>query len=57
VRNERTEINPFADLPQVIVTPHTAGIGKASMPRMLEQAAANVARFLRGEPVLNLVTR
>ena len=57
VQNEPSEVNPFADLPQVLVTPHSAGLGRASMPRALEQAAANVARFLRGEPVLNLVTR
>ena len=56
VENEPLEVNPFADLPQVIVTPHTAGIGRASLPRALQQATANVARFLQGEPVHHLVT-
>ena len=57
VEDEPKEVNPFADLPQVIVTPHTAGISKTSAPRALEQAAANIGRFLRGESVFHLVTR
>ena len=56
VEDEPKEINPFFDLPQVIVTPHTAGISQTSAPRALEQAAANIGRFLRGEPVFNVVT-
>jgi D-3-phosphoglycerate dehydrogenase len=57
VEDEPEEVNPFADLPQVIVTPHTAGISQTSAPRALEQAAANVGRFLRGETAFHLVTR
>jgi glyoxylate reductase len=57
LEDELSEINPFADLPQVVVTPHTAGITRTSMPRALQLAAANIDRFLRGEPVINLVTR
>jgi phosphoglycerate dehydrogenase-like enzyme len=54
---EMSEINPFSDLPEVIVTPHTAGISRTNASRALRLAAANIGRFLRGEPVLNLVTR
>jgi phosphoglycerate dehydrogenase-like enzyme len=56
VEDEPKEVNPFADLPQVIVTPHIAGISETSAPRAIERAAANVGRFLRGQPVLNVVT-
>jgi len=49
-------INPFSDLPQVVVKPHSAGITRTSMPRALRLAAANIDRFLCGEPVANLVT-
>ncbi len=53
--NERPGGNPFADLPQVIVTPHMAGGSRAAVERALEMATANVARFLRGESLLDLV--
>lgn len=50
--NERPGGNPFADLPQVIVTPHVAGGSRAGIERALQMAIANVARFLRGESPL-----
>jgi phosphoglycerate dehydrogenase-like enzyme len=53
--NERPGGNPFADLPQVIVTPHIAGGSRAAVGRMLQMAMANVARFLRGESPIDLV--
>jgi phosphoglycerate dehydrogenase-like enzyme len=53
--NERPGGNPFADLPQVIVTPHIAGGTRAGVERALQMAIANVARFLRGETPLDLV--
>lgn len=53
--DELGEVNPFADLPQVLVTPHIAGSSRTSLPRMLEMAVANIVRFLRGEPLQNLV--
>ena len=56
VEDEPDELNPFADLPQVVVTPHSAGISQTSAPRALERAAANIGRFLRGEAVFNVVT-
>lgn len=53
--NESPGGNPFADLPQVIVTPHIAGGTRAAIERSLQMAIANVARFLRGETPLDLV--
>ncbi len=55
LRDERPGGNPFADLPQVIVTPHMAGGSRAAVERALQMAIANVARFLRGETPLDLI--
>ena len=53
--NERPGGNPFVDLPQVIVTPHIAGSSRAAVERAIQMAIANVARYLRGEPLLDLI--
>ncbi len=53
--NESPGGNPFADLPQVIVTPHIAGASRAGVERALQMAMANMARFLRGEPLLDVI--
>jgi len=53
--NESPGGNPFADLPQVIVTPHIAGGSRAAVERAIQMALANIARYLRGEPVQDLV--
>jgi len=55
LRDERPGGNPFADLPQVIVTPHLAGGSRAAVERALQMAITNVARFLRGESPLDLI--
>ena len=56
VEAELTEVHPFGDLPQVIVTPHGAGVSRSSIPRMLRQTAENIDRYVKGEPVHNLLT-
>ncbi len=53
--NEGPGGNSFADLPQVIVTPHMAGGSRAAVERAIQMALANIARYLRGEPLLDLV--
>ena len=53
--NEGPGGNPFVDLPQVIVTPHMAGGSRAAVERAIQMALANIARYLRGEPVHDLV--
>jgi phosphoglycerate dehydrogenase-like enzyme len=55
LNNESPGGNPFADLPQVIVTPHIAGATRAGVERALQMAIANVARYLRGEPLLDVI--
>jgi phosphoglycerate dehydrogenase-like enzyme len=47
--------NPFADLPAVIVTPHLGGGSRGSVTRMVERSAANIGRFLAGEPVRDMI--
>jgi phosphoglycerate dehydrogenase-like enzyme len=53
--NERPGGNPFAGMPQVIVTPHIAGGSRAAVERAIQMALANIARYLRGEPLLDLI--
>src|SRR5437588_7104922 len=53
--NESPGGNPFTDLPQVIVTPHIAGGSRAAVERAIQMALANIARYLHGEPPLDLV--
>jgi phosphoglycerate dehydrogenase-like enzyme len=55
LEDELTEVNPFADLPQVIATPHVAGASQSSFPRALQMSAANIQRFLDGEQPENPV--
>ena len=43
--------NPFADLPEVIVTPHLGGGSRNSIAGVVERSAANITRFLAGEPL------
>jgi (S)-sulfolactate dehydrogenase len=47
--------NPFTDLPQVLVTPHIAGISRASVAQITHMGINNIARFLRGEMPAYLV--
>jgi phosphoglycerate dehydrogenase-like enzyme len=51
LEQENDGINPFADLSEVIVTPHTAGGSRNSIAGVIERSAANIRRFLAGEPL------
>jgi phosphoglycerate dehydrogenase-like enzyme len=55
VVDEQAGVNPFADVPQVIVTPHVAGASSATIPKAIELTAENIVRFLNGEPLVNPV--
>jgi phosphoglycerate dehydrogenase-like enzyme len=46
---------PFAELDNVIVTPHSSANAYEVFERRMQVVAANVNRFLRGEPVVNVV--
>jgi D-3-phosphoglycerate dehydrogenase len=47
--------NPFADLPQVIVTPHIAGVSKHSIAAVMQVVLGNLNRYVQGEPPLHPV--
>ena len=49
--------HPLWDFPNIILTPHTAGYSPAIARRHLETLIENVARFARGEPLLNVVDK
>jgi glycerate dehydrogenase len=48
---------PFLDLPNVLGSPHNSAITADSLAAAARQAAANVARHLRGEPARHRVDR
>lgn len=47
--------NPFTDLDQIIVTPHTAGPTRRGVNAILTATFANINRVLAGEPPQNIV--
>jgi phosphoglycerate dehydrogenase-like enzyme len=48
-------MSSFYDLPNVIVTPHTAWSSGRVLDRSVELFCDNLRRFARGEPLLNVV--
>jgi phosphoglycerate dehydrogenase-like enzyme len=52
-----TTRRPFFELPNVLGSPHNSGITAGTLAGAARDAAANIARQLRGEPVLHLVNR
>jgi glyoxylate reductase len=50
LENETDGRNPFAALPDVIVTPHLGGASRRSLDGVVTRCAANIRRFLAGEP-------
>jgi phosphoglycerate dehydrogenase-like enzyme len=49
--------HPLWDMPNVILTPHTAGYSTAIAPRHLALLRDNVRRFAHGEPLRNVVDK
>jgi len=47
--------SPFYDMPNVIVTPHTAWSSGRVLDRSVELFCDNLRRFAAGEPLLNVV--
>lgn len=47
--------SPALDVPNLLLTPHIAGITDSSMRRMSEGAIANLLALLRGDPAPNIV--
>jgi phosphoglycerate dehydrogenase-like enzyme len=52
---EPTPPERWADVPNTVLTPHSAGGTVDSIPRMVAQAVENVRLFLAGEPVMSPV--
>jgi phosphoglycerate dehydrogenase-like enzyme len=47
--------HPFHELPNVIVTPHNSGWTAGMVRRRWDEIADNLARFVRGDSLINLV--
>ncbi|HXR43956.1 MAG TPA: D-2-hydroxyacid dehydrogenase [Pseudolysinimonas sp.] len=47
--------SPLWDMPNVVISPHTAGVDGHEPRRVVESFAENARRFLDGEPLLNRV--
>ena len=52
---EPTSAERWRDVPNVVLTPHTAGGGDASLRAMTGMVAENLRRFFAGEPLANPV--
>jgi phosphoglycerate dehydrogenase-like enzyme len=52
-----TPRHPFLELPNVIGSPHNSGATPGTLETAARRAAENIARYLRGEPVENVVDR
>jgi phosphoglycerate dehydrogenase-like enzyme len=55
LEHETDGVNPFADLPAVIVTPHVGGGSRNSMAGVVERSTANIRRLIAGEPLRDVV--
>jgi lactate dehydrogenase-like 2-hydroxyacid dehydrogenase len=52
---EPTPAERWADVPNTVLTPHTAGATNAAVPKMVALLRENLRRFFAGEPVANPV--
>lgn len=52
---EPTSPQRWADVPNTVLSPHSAGGTSDSIPKMVGQALENVRRFVAGEPLLSPV--
>ncbi|GAB3217024.1 2-hydroxyacid dehydrogenase [Mycolicibacterium hippocampi] len=48
---------PFAELPNLLMTPHSSGVTSDTFTGRVDEVAANISRLQRGEPLRNLVPR
>jgi phosphoglycerate dehydrogenase-like enzyme len=53
--NRRGSRHPFHELPNVLVTPHNSGWTSGMVRRRWDEVAENLGRFVRGEPLINIV--
>jgi phosphoglycerate dehydrogenase-like enzyme len=52
----RPSRHPFHELPNVIMTPHCSGWTAGMVRRRWDEVADNISRFVRGDPLINVVT-
>jgi lactate dehydrogenase-like 2-hydroxyacid dehydrogenase len=52
---EPTPAARWADVPNLVLTPHTAGATNAALPKMVALTRENLRRFFAGEPLANPV--
>jgi phosphoglycerate dehydrogenase-like enzyme len=55
--SRRPSRRPFYELPNVLITPHSSSTTDATAERRWSAVAANLDRFVRGEPLENVVLR
>jgi phosphoglycerate dehydrogenase-like enzyme len=46
---------PFADLPNILMTPHSSGVTRDTFAGRADEIADNIARLQRGEQLRNVV--
>ena len=46
---------PFADLPNILMTPHSSGVTRDTFAGRADDIAANIGRLERGEALMNVV--
>ena len=51
----RPSRHPFYELPNAIITPHCSGWTEGMVARRWAEVASNINRFIRGEPLENIV--
>jgi lactate dehydrogenase-like 2-hydroxyacid dehydrogenase len=54
-QSEPTAAERWADVPNTVLTPHTAGATTGAIPRMMALTLENLRRFFAGEPLVNPV--
>lgn len=47
---------PFAELPNLLMTPHSSGVTRDTFTGRIDDITANIGRLQRGEPLQNVVT-
>jgi phosphoglycerate dehydrogenase-like enzyme len=48
---------PFAELPNLLMTPHSSGVTRGTFIGRSDDIAANIGRLQRGEPLENVINR
>jgi hypothetical protein len=53
---QQVTLPSYTSLPNVLITPHVSGTTPRYHERITDLFCANLARYLRGEPLVNLVS-